>query len=111
MSTPERTLERILSLIERNNITAAQLLRETKLNSGSMAQWKKGIAKPSYGALVKIADYFRVSVDYLLGSTDDPSPVGGDAPYITPEEFAVVERLRNLPPEKRNAVEALLNQL
>ena len=68
------TVERILSLISQNNITAAHLLREAKLNSSSINDWKKGKAKPSYGALVKIADYFNVSVEYLEGKTDNPKP-------------------------------------
>ena len=68
------TVERILSLIEQHNITAAHLLREVKLSLASITQWKKGLYNPSYGALVKIADYFNVSVEYLQGHTDNPEP-------------------------------------
>ena len=67
-----KTIERILSLIEQHNITAAYLLREAKLNPASISQWKKGKSNPSYGALVKIANYFNVSVEYLEGKADDP---------------------------------------
>ena len=66
------TIERILFLIKQHDITAAHLLREAKLNPTSVTEWKKGKAKPSYGALVKIANYFNVSVEYLEGKTDDP---------------------------------------
>ena len=68
------SIERILSLINQSNLTAASFLRAVKLNSSSINDWKKGKAKPSYGALVKIADYFNVSVEYLEGKTDDPTP-------------------------------------
>ena len=68
------TLERILSLINQNNLNAAQFLREAKLNSSSLNDWKKGKANPSYGALVKIANYFNVSVEYLECKTDEPNP-------------------------------------
>ena len=44
------------------------------LTKGSFAHWRKGKAKPSYDALVKIAEYFRVSTDYIFGFTDNPAP-------------------------------------
>ena len=105
------TLERIQFLIENHDITAAKLLRDTKLNHSSINSWKKGIAKPSYGALVKIADYFNVSVEYLACKTDDPRPAGNPAPYVSPDELAIVEKLRAFPPDKRKMVETLLNHL
>ncbi|MDR2204349.1 MAG: helix-turn-helix domain-containing protein [Nitrososphaerota archaeon] len=59
-------VERILGLIERNGITAAHLLRETKLHSTTISQWRKGVYKPSADAILKIAAYFGVSTDFLL---------------------------------------------
>ena len=67
-------LERILDLMERKGVKPATLLKEAGLNSSSIQDWKKGKAKPSYGALVKIAEYFNVSVEYLEGKTDDTAP-------------------------------------
>ena len=103
------TLERILSLINQNNLNAAQFLREAKLNSSSINDWKKGKANPSYGALVKIANYFNVSVEYLECKTDNPKPPENAPPYVSPEEFAIVEKLRSLPPEKQRAIKMLLD--
>ena len=100
-----------MKLMEIHNVSAYKLTGDIGINHSSINGWKKGLAKPSFDAIIKISDYFSVTTDYLLGRTDDPNPVGDNAPYITPEEFAVVERLRNLTPEKRRAVEALLNQL
>ena len=79
------TVQRILDLIDRHNITAAQLQRDTKLSPSLITQWKKGLFSPSYGALVKIADYFNVSVEYLEGKTDDPKP-SIPSPKLTVEE-------------------------
>lgn len=36
--------------------------------------WENGRAKPDWETVVRLADHFDVSVDYLLGRTDDPSP-------------------------------------
>ena len=67
-------IERILALLEERGVTAYKLTSDLGLALSTVTQWKKGKAKPSYGALVKIADYFNVSVEYLQGTTDDPAP-------------------------------------
>lgn len=47
--------------------------------SGSVTDWKNG-SIPRRGTLIKIADYFGVSVDYLLGKTDEKEKApAGDA--------------------------------
>ncbi|MCQ2434708.1 MAG: helix-turn-helix transcriptional regulator [Oscillospiraceae bacterium] len=40
------------------------------VSSASVTKWKNGTI-PNSDTLLKIADYFAVSVDYLLGKTDD----------------------------------------
>lgn len=58
--------ERIQQLIIENNETAAHVLTQLGLSSNALSEWKKGKAKPSSDAIIKIAEYFNVSADYLL---------------------------------------------
>ena len=46
------------------------------LNMGRNVYWRyeKGIREIPTWAVVKLADYYQVSTDYLLGRTDDPTP-------------------------------------
>lgn len=37
-------------------------------------RYEKGLREIPVSALIKLADYYRVSTDYLLGRTDDPAP-------------------------------------
>jgi len=46
------------------------------LDKSSFFNWERRGTIPSGDVVAKIADYFHVSTDYLLGRTDDPSPVG-----------------------------------
>ena len=64
------TVEKIQDLIAKNNLSAYKLSLEIGLNKTFLTDWKNGKAKPSADALRKIADYFNVSVDYLLGRTE-----------------------------------------
>lgn len=66
-------IEIILKLIEQSGVSNNKLLSDLKLPASAISEWKKGKAKPSVDALIKIADYFNVSVDYLLGRTDNPN--------------------------------------
>lgn len=45
--------------------------KEIGVSSAAIANWKAG-SIPNGETLMKIADYFHVSVDYLLGRTDEP---------------------------------------
>ncbi|MDG0818821.1 helix-turn-helix domain-containing protein [Staphylococcus equorum] len=59
------TFQRIQNLANKNGLSIAELERILNLSNGSIARWKK--SAPSSKGLTLIADYFDVSVDYLLG--------------------------------------------
>lgn len=46
------------------------------LNMGRNVYWRyeKGIREIPTWAVIKLADFYNVSTDYLLGRTDDPTP-------------------------------------
>ncbi len=46
--------------------------KELDISSGAITWWKKGERNPTAKMLVKIADYFGVSVSYLIGKEDKP---------------------------------------
>ena len=52
----------------------------------AVSRWRKGTAKPNFGSLTLVADYFNVSTDYLLGKTDIKNPPNQQEP----EEIAKV---------------------
>lgn len=63
--------KRLRELCEERNMTVNELVRVLNLSSGSPTAWKSG-ATPRRATVQKIADYFHVSVDYLLGNVSDP---------------------------------------
>lgn len=64
------TIERINKLLETNGVSAAKMMRDLGFSSGLYSQWKSQKQKPSIDKLSKIADYFNVTTDYLLGNTN-----------------------------------------
>lgn len=58
-------------LCETKKITISGLLSELNMSASNKQKWQNG-ATVNSAVLIKIADYFEVSVDYLLGRTDNP---------------------------------------
>ena len=53
--------------LQKNNITAYKVAKETGISQGLMNQYKNGVKTPTVDNLIKIADYLHCSIDYLLG--------------------------------------------
>ena len=61
--------DRLVELCKNENKKITPVIRELGLSTGGIARWRNG-SIPDGNTLYKIADYFNVSVDYLLGKTD-----------------------------------------
>lgn len=59
--------ERITELRNKYNLTQHALAKELGVSRSSVNAWEMGISTPSVDRIVDIAQYFRVTVDYLLG--------------------------------------------
>lgn len=66
--------ERFNTLCFENNTKPNPVAKELGISSGIITKWKNG-SLPNSDTLLKIADYFNVSVDYLLGRSDHPVSV------------------------------------
>lgn len=65
------TNELIFNLISSKKLSIAEVAKATEISPVLFTQWKAGRQKPSTEALSKLADYFDVSVDYLLGRAEN----------------------------------------
>ena len=54
-------------------ITQQRLAIELNMNQNSISRYENGTREADYQTLILFADYFRVSIDYLLERTDDPT--------------------------------------
>ncbi|UXS58508.1 helix-turn-helix domain-containing protein [Staphylococcus delphini] len=89
------TFQRIQKLANSKGMSIAELERKLNLSNGSISRWKK--AAPSSKGLTAIADYFDVSVDYLLGR--DKEEYSGEQ---EDEEIRIMHRgVRNMTKEDR----------
>ena len=63
--------EKIRQLRKERHLTQAEVAKEVGLSARGYQDLELG-AKPRYEALLHIADFYDVSVDWLMGRTDNP---------------------------------------
>ena len=63
---------RLKELRKSKKITQLTLALKLKTNQNTISRYESGERAPGINEIIEIADYFDVSVDYLLGVTDNP---------------------------------------
>ncbi|WP_201319226.1 helix-turn-helix domain-containing protein [Paenibacillus sp. EPM92] len=64
--------ERIASLREKHAMTQEELSNKLGITRASLSHYENNRRAPDYDTITNIAGFFNVSIDYLLGRTDDP---------------------------------------
>lgn len=92
--------ERLKTLRAQRKLSQAQLARKLNVSQSTVAGWEIRKTEPGHELLCKVADTFGVSLDYLLGRTENPLTEAQNAqkPYleVTPFERDLMVRYRHL---------------
>lgn len=64
---------RLRELRKQRNITQLKLAMDLNMNQNTISRYENGEREAGYRELIKLADYFNVSIDYLLGRSDNPN--------------------------------------
>ena len=62
----------IKNLREDHDLRQRQVAEVLNVNQNTYSQYENGVIELTASNLIKLADLYGVSVDYLLGRTDDP---------------------------------------
>ena len=61
---------RLKALRKERNVSQLKLALDLNMNQNSISRYETGEREADYETLIRFADYFGVSLDYLLGRTD-----------------------------------------
>ncbi len=64
---------RLKFLRKQKGISQLKLAMDLGMNQNSISRYENGEREADYKTLIAFADYFNVSIDYLLERTDNPS--------------------------------------
>lgn len=65
--------ERLKELRKQAHLTQVELAKRLGIGQSSYADWERGKKKPTQENLVKIAQVLNVSIDYLVGNSEEKS--------------------------------------
>lgn len=69
-------------LLQKYGVTSYKVAKEAGVTQTALSNWKTGRSTPTVKTLQKIADYFGVTVDYLMTGKDEKPP----EPQLTPRD-------------------------
>lgn len=74
---------------EKANLSQKYVALSLGVAAPSVSNWESGKTKPSRENTVRMADLYGVSVDYLIGRTDDPTPAANQHTQTQESESGV----------------------
>ena len=64
---------RLKQLRKQRNISQLKLAIDLNMTQNTISRYENGVREADYATLIKFADYFNVSIDYLLERTENPT--------------------------------------
>ncbi len=100
-----------------NNLTQAELAKALKIGQRTVSSYESGEREPLASSLITYADYFNVSVDYLIGRADEfgnitivsPPANSPTGEQLTPQEKKLLDEYRQLTYSNRLYVETYVS--
>jgi len=101
---------RLRELRTEKKLTQADVAKFLKISHQAYNFYETGRREPDNETLQKIADFFDVSTDYLLGRTDERNPVSTNNDDWPPEAKVLFRDVKKLTPEQLELVTKLVKE-
>ena len=112
------TAERIKQLRKKKGISQSELAELIGVKNNTVSTWERGTRKPDFEALNLLSNYFEVSFEYILGSSDKeearvkPTQEGLDSlalSALADELYDNVKKYCRLSTKSQKMIDALIN--
>ncbi|MBO5955038.1 MAG: transcriptional regulator [Clostridia bacterium] len=88
--------QRLIELMEDFNINEKEIANHLEMDYVSMVyDWKNEICLPNFSNIIKIADLFKVNLDYMLGRTQNIEEVVSKEIPTFSEHFKKILKIKN----------------
>lgn len=81
-------------LLQKYGITPYKISKDTGITQSTLSDWKRGISTPKQDKLQKIADYFGVSLAYIISGKEEP--VKKETTLTLKDERDITKDLNNI---------------
>ena len=102
-------LENLKRLREEASVSQKQLAEAVGVSQQSINKYENHNIEPDIGTLIRIAEYFNTSVDYVVGHSAIRRKIEAVVPYeLNAGEAALVEGYRRLTQTQQNCVQTVI---
>ena len=94
--------QRLKALREKSGLSQIEVASKIGVPANTYGNYERGQREPDFEITKKLARFFKVSVDYLIGETNDPNP---NSPAEIPPAIEIAFRdvtWEDLSPETQN---------
>jgi len=110
--TEETSIKNLWMLRKNAGLSQEALGERFHLSQQTIYKYENGKAEPDIDTLIRLADYFNVSVDFLIGNVPkDGEEKDQSTLDYTVEEKDFVLKIRKLKPDVRLALNAFIDKL
>ena len=93
-------------LLDMNGVKSADVARATGISNMTFSDWKKGKSTPKMDKIEKIAKYFGVTTDYMMGKKSEvPSS------SMVDEHFELIKLYSSLSEEDQKAIMQIMRSM
>ena len=101
-------LKNLKALRDEGGISQRQLAEAIGVSQQSINKYENHNIEPDIGTLIRIADYFNTSVDYLVGHTDNRRKIEPVRTYeLNTQEQQLIDAYRKLNQKQKAAIAAV----
>ncbi len=105
-------IQNLKLLRTKRGISQQALAEAIGVSQQSVNKYENHNIEPDIGILIRIADFFETSVDYLIGHTDIEHPIEAVSPSeLNAEEAALIDNYRMLPKKQRELLSLIARRL
>ena len=98
---------RLYELRTEKGLSQREMAKQLNISQGTYNNWENSNTQPSIEQLINLADFFHVSVDYLIGHSDDFGNIS-PSEQLSKEQTALLKLFDNLDTSSQKAIITLL---
>jgi transcriptional regulator with XRE-family HTH domain len=99
---------RLFELRNEKSLSQRDMAKIMNIGQGTFNNWENGNTQPSIEQLIALANYFGVSVDYLIGNSDDLGVISYKS--MSEENSKLISLLYNVSPQLKQAIITILTE-
>lgn len=100
---------RLLTLRNEKGYSQREMAKFLNVSQGTYNNWENSNTQPSIEQLIELAKFFNVSVDYLIGNSDETGSIAYDVKGYNDENIIAMYNAAS--PQLQSAIKVILQEV